>query len=125
MVDGAADSLEHIAFNTAELRFYFHLLPLVLYAFFDTCNAVARGLKRAISSTVITLIGTCFLRIVWIFTVFEHFETLDTIYISFPLSWLITGAVLFVMVLEVLKKECANANTTTANEERRQIAERN
>ena len=109
VLDGPEGSLEHIAFYTADLRFYFHLLPLPLYAFFDTSTAIARGLKRSISSAVITLIGSCFLRIVWILTVFERYQTLDTIYVSYPLSWLVTGAVLFVLVLHVLKKESTAA----------------
>lgn len=105
VVDGPVGSLEHIAFQTGELRFYFHLLPLSLYAFFDTSSAVARGLKRSISSAVITLIGSCFLRIVWIMTVFERHQTLENIYISYPLSWAVTGTVLLVLVLHALKKE--------------------
>lgn len=111
--DGPEGSLEHIAFHTAELRFYFHLLPLSLYTFFDTTTAIARGLKRSISSAVITLIGTCLLRIVWIFTVFERYQTLDVIFVSYPLSWLVTGIVLFILVLHVLKKESAAAKVAT------------
>jgi Na+-driven multidrug efflux pump len=107
VLDGPVGSLEHIAFQTAELRFYFHLLPLSLYAFFDTSSAVARGLKRSISSAVITLIGSCFLRIVWIITVFERHQTLDAIYVSYPLSWAVTGGMLLILVLRALKKESA------------------
>ncbi len=105
VVDGPEGSLEHIAFNAAYTRIIYHLLPFVLYAFFDTTNAMARGLKKAISATVITLIGTCLLRVVWILTVFEHFETLESIYVSYPLSWFLTGFVQFVMVLTVLRKQ--------------------
>lgn len=109
VLDGPAGSLEHIAFHTAELRFYFTLLPIALLAFCDASTAVARGLKRSISSAVITLIGTCLLRIAWILTVFERYQTLEAIFISYPLSWLTTGTVLFVLVLHALKKESAAA----------------
>ena len=105
VVDGAEGSLEHIAFRTAYERILYHLLPFVLYGFFDTTNAMARGLKKAISATVITLIGTCVLRVVWIMTVFEHFETLSSIYVSYPISWGLTGLVQFIMVIVTLRHQ--------------------
>ena len=79
------------------------MLPLPFYACFDTANAVARGLKKAISATVISLIGTCALRVVWILTVFEHYENLISIYLSYPVSWLITAIPTFALAILSLK----------------------
>ena len=112
VVDGAAGSLEHIAFDAAYQRILYHMLPLVLYAFFDTSNAVARGLKKAISATVISLIGTCALRVVWILTVFEYYENLISIYLSYPISWVVTAIPTFLLTLYALrqlKRSCAEA----------------
>ena len=109
MADGTAGSLEHVAFDTAYKRILYHLLPLVIYAFFDTANAVARGLKKAVTATVISLIGTCALRVVWILTVFEYYENLETIYLSYPLSWFVTAIATFILTLyalKQLKREC-------------------
>ena len=105
VIDGAAATADHLAYAAAYKRVVYHLLPLVLYGFLDACNAVARGLKRVISATLITLIGTCLLRIVWIMTVFEHYETLESIYISYPVSWLLTGAVQCAMVVRLILRE--------------------
>lgn len=104
VADGAVGSLEHIAFEAAYKRILYHMLPLVLYALFDTSNAVARGLKKAITATVISLIGTCALRVVWILTVFEYYETLETIYLSYPISWAVTAIATFILTLSALKK---------------------
>ena len=109
VADGTAGSLEHVAFDTAYKRILYHLLPLVIYAFFDTANAVARGLKKAVTATVISLIGTCALRVVWILTVFEYYENLETIYLSYPLSWFVTAIATFILTLyalKQLKREC-------------------
>lgn len=103
VVDGAPGTPAQLAYESACKRIFYHLLPLVLYGILDACNAVARGLKKVISATLITLIGTCLLRMVWIATVFEHFETLESIYISYPVSWLLTGVVQFLMVTLVLR----------------------
>ena len=102
--DGAVGSLEHIAFDAAYQRILYHLLPLVIYACFDTANAVARGLKKAITATVISLIGTCALRVLWILTVFEYYENLVSIYLSYPISWLFTAIPTFILALTALKK---------------------
>ncbi len=109
VVDGAAGSLQHIAFDAAYQRIVYHMLPLVLYAFFDTANAVARGLKKAITATVIALIGTCALRVVWILTVFEYYENLVSIYVSYPVSWVVTAVPTFLLAvfsLRRLKRDC-------------------
>ena len=102
--DGTVGSLEHIAFDAAHQRMTYHLLPLVIYACFDTANAVARGLKKAITATVISLIGICALRVLWILTVFEHYENLVSIYLSYPVSWAVTVIPTFILALTALKR---------------------
>ena len=104
VVDGAVGSLEHVAFDTAFQRILYHMLPLVIYACFDAANAVARGLKKAITATVISLIGTCALRVLWILIVFEHYENLASIYLSYPVSWLATAIPTFILAFASLKK---------------------
>ena len=104
VVEGASGSVERIAFETATKRLVYHSLPLVLYGFLDACNATARALKKVLSATAVTLIGTCLLRLVWIATVFEHYVNLESIYVSYPISWLLTGAVQFTMVMVILRR---------------------
>lgn len=101
--NGAVGTPEHLAYNAGYQRLVIHLLPFPLYAFMDTCNGVARGLKKSISSTLITLIGTCLLRVVWIATVFEARQTLASIFISYPISWIVTTAAQLALVLLVLR----------------------
>ena len=47
-----------------------------------------RGMGRSLSSMIISLLGVCGIRIVWIYTVFAAFGTLWSLYISYPISWL-------------------------------------
>lgn len=51
-----------------------------------------RGMGYAITPTVISLIGACGLRIIWIFTVFKlpQFHTEQILFASYPVSWTIT-----------------------------------
>ena len=105
IVDG--EGLAGIAYNAAMTKMRFETLTYFLLAFMEVGCGVLRGLGRSLTSTVITLIGACLLRVVWLLTVFEHFETLESIYVSYPISWAVTGIVALVLVLMLLKKHLA------------------
>ncbi len=49
-----------------------------------------RGLGYSVLPMIVSLLGACGLRILWIFTVFRMFPTLPILYISYPVSWAIT-----------------------------------
>lgn len=77
-------------------------------AFMEVGSGVLRGLNRSILSTTISLIGSCVLRIVWIATVVHAIPRLETIYLSYPLSWAVTAATHFtvsVVIRNRLMKE--------------------
>ncbi|MBU5478150.1 hypothetical protein KQI69_02925 [Eubacterium sp. MSJ-13] len=67
---------------------------------------VLRGTGRSLLPAVITIIGTCALRIIWIFTIFRIHLTLEILYIAFPISWVITILLILLSFIAVkpLKK---------------------
>ena len=108
--DAAEGTLEHIAYNTAMTRMYWVSLPYFTIPFMEIGSGVVRGLGKSISSTIISLAGACLLRVVWLMTVFKAYPTLEIIYVSYPVSWIITGAVLLVYALSVIKKYIKHRN---------------
>ncbi len=102
--NGAEGSLEHIAYNTAYLRMVYMMLPYFTISLMDVSCGIMRGLGKAISATVITLLGACAFRVVWVLTVFQLFPTLETIFISYPLSWILTSVIYFIFIFTTLKK---------------------
>ena len=50
-------------------------------------------------------------RVLWIVFVFNAVESLETIYLSFPISWILTGSVFLIYALSVLKKTIKKQNT--------------
>jgi Na+-driven multidrug efflux pump len=56
------------------------------------------------TSAVVSLVGACLLRVVWLLTVFEHFLTLESIYLSYPVSWILTATIALILVLIELRK---------------------
>ena len=49
-----------------------------------------RGLGYGILPMVVSLIGACGLRILWIYTIFQNNHTLDVLFMSYPITWIIT-----------------------------------
>ena len=55
------------------------------------CGAL-RGMGKSLNPTITTLAGACLLRVVWIYTVFAYFGTVQSLYWSYPISWVLTFA---------------------------------
>lgn len=72
--------------------------------FYEIPAAAMRGLGCSALPAVETVIGTCLFRIVWVFTVFEHFGTLQSLYIVFPITWAVTSAAVAVSCAVVMGK---------------------
>ncbi len=112
--DAAVGTLEHIAYEGAMLRFYYVFVPYFIISLMEVGCGLVRGLGKAISSTVISLIGAGVFRVAWIFTVFKYvfaktcdtnpLEALISIYVSYPISWLLTGAIFLFYTLSLLGK---------------------
>lgn len=56
----------------------------------DVFAGSIRGLGYSIMPMLVSFVGACLFRIIWIFTVFQWNHTLFTLYISYPISWLLT-----------------------------------
>ena len=70
----------------------------------DISVASLRGLGFSLLPTVVCLLGACVFRIVWIFTVFKANHTLSVLYMSYPLSWTLSSAVLIMGYLVIRKR---------------------
>lgn len=59
----------------------------------DVLVGCIRGLGYAVMPMIVSLMGACVFRVVWIYTVFAWSRSLHTLYISYPISWGLTAAV--------------------------------
>jgi Na+-driven multidrug efflux pump len=55
-----------------------------------------RGIGQSFTSMIISLTGTCALRVIWIYTIFAMNPTMETLYLSYPVSWSVTLVVDFI-----------------------------
>jgi len=70
----------------------------------DLMVGMLRGLGCSLLPMMVSIIGVCGIRVVWIFTVFAANHSLEMLYISYPISWLVTVAVHFVCYIVVKRK---------------------
>ncbi len=109
IVDGEEGSLAALAMHAATVRFTYIVIPYFLCGTMDVCTGVLRGMGKAIVSTCIALVGACLLRVVWLWLVFPMNPTLDIIFVSYPLSWIVTTAAAFgviqLLLYRILKKK--------------------
>lgn len=86
------DSPQAVKYGT--LRLLMVTLPYFLCGLMEVITGVLRGMGRSMAPMIITLIFTCGFRIIWIFTIFAipKYHSLQSIYISYPISWIVTFA---------------------------------
>ncbi len=78
------------------------LVPTFLIAgWMDVVSGCIRGLGVSITPMIVSLIGVCGFRVLWVFTAFRLYPTLETLYWSYPISWtltFLTNAVIYFFV---------------------------
>ncbi len=77
-------------------------------AFMDCTIAASRGVGKSIVPTIVVIMGSCVFRIVWIYTIFAHFRTIQSLYLLYVFSWMITAIaeiIYFVIVYRKVKPQ--------------------
>ncbi len=104
------DSPEAINYGMERLRFM--VVPYFLCGIMDTTTGSMRGIGSSVIPMIITVVGVCVMRIVWIYTVFAlpQYHTFSGLFISYPISWLLTFAALFISFTVVMRRKEKKAN---------------
>ena len=83
------DSPAVIAFG--KTRMHIALAWQSIAAFYEISGSVLRGMGKSMEPTLITVFGTCLLRIVWIYTIMPGWRGFDHLITVYPVSWAITA----------------------------------
>lgn len=70
----------------------------------DIAGGQLRGMGYSFNSMIITLLGSCVFRLLWIFTVATIHHTILMVYIIYPISWVVTSIALNTMIFILLRK---------------------
>ena len=93
-----------LALETAYTRFYINIAPYFTLAFMEVGSGVLRGLGKSTLSTVISLLGSCVFRLLWIYFIFPLNPVLWMVYLSYPISWALTALTHFTVSMVVRRR---------------------
>lgn len=78
-------------------------------SFMDCTIAASRGLGRTFVPTIIVILGSCVFRVIWVYTIFAHFHTIESLYLLYVFSWSITAIAEIMYFVKIWKKDPVNA----------------
>ena len=105
-----SDALLHIYSNETEVIKAGVLRMSIICSTYFTCGMMdvivgsLRGMGYSIMPMIVSLTGACLFRVVWIFTIFAIDRSLFVLYISYPISWILTFGVHLICYFKVRKK---------------------
>lgn len=104
------DSQEAISYGMTRLLWVG--MPYCILALMEISTGALRGMGASVTTLVTSVLGVCGIRLGWIFTVFRlpQFHSLECLYFSYPISWILTLAVQFGTFM-ILYKKALRANT--------------
>lgn len=91
----------------AIVRMGFIACPYFICGIMDTMTGVLRGIGYSVIPMVVSLVGACGLRLLWVATVFPLYRSPATLYFSYPVTWSVTGGVLIIFFLCIRKRAYA------------------
>ncbi len=100
----SADADRDAVIATGMIRLTYVGLPYVLCGLMEVGCGGLRGMGKSWLPLIISTLGACVFRIIWIYTVFAATPTLEVLYLSYPISWLITPAAHFTALFLTQRK---------------------
>ncbi|MDO4267355.1 MAG: MATE family efflux transporter [Eubacteriales bacterium] len=85
--------------------------PYFLCGIMDTMVGALRGIGYSVIPMFVSLTGACAFRVVWIYTIFAADRTLQTLYLSYPVSWSLTFTahiICYIIIRRYLAKKRAS-----------------
>ena len=91
-------------FRFATLRMEIVLLTQSLACSYEIAGAALRGLGYSMLPAILTVFGTCVLRLFWVYVICPLFPTFEALMIIYPISWIVTGAAVCIAYHIIQKK---------------------
>ena len=93
------------AMSVGVLRLSVIATTYFLCGIMDTLSCSVRGIGHSTVSMVVSLIGACAFRVLWIYTAFAASRSLLTLYLSYPISWALTDVAHLVCLIAFYRIE--------------------
>lgn len=96
------------------IRMSYVALPYFLCGLMEVFTGSQRGMGMSLTPMITSLVGSCLFRIVWIMTIFNAYRTLPALFISYPISWILTTLAHMIFYLNYKHRHYPNAKITAA-----------
>lgn len=108
------DSDEAIGYGIVRITYI--CIPYFLCGLMDVTTGLIRGMGLSLAPTIITVLGVCGMRILWIYTVFpiERYHSPESLYISYTISWSLTFIAELIVFLYIYRKRRRSLTTRAA-----------
>lgn len=108
------DSDEAIGYGIVRITYI--CIPYFLCGLMDVTTGLIRGMGLSLAPTIITVLGVCGMRILWIYTVFpiERHHSPENLYISYTISWSLTFIAELIVFLYIYRKRRRSLTTRAA-----------
>ena len=93
---------EVIAYGTT--RIHCILLLQFLASSYEISGSALRGLGYSMTPTILTIFGTCVLRLIWIYTVCADNNNLEMLLFIYPITWIITGSAVYIAYRRISRR---------------------
>lgn len=97
------------AMEYALMRWWYGMAFQFLAATYEVTAGTMRGMGWSMTPTIIIIIGSCVLRIVWVLTVFQMYPEFPLLVAIYPITWAVTGIAMFITYYFVRKRAYATA----------------
>ena len=92
------------AIDAAVIRIFILGVLYFTNGIMNAMTSVIRGHGYSVLPTVLTLVGVCGFRLIWIFTVFAGHHDLRILYSCYPISWIITCTAQYITYFSIRNK---------------------
>ena len=98
------------------IRIFWILSFEVINGTIDILSGAMRGYGESLIPAIISLVGICGVRITWVYTYFAQHPDFKVLIWAYPISWIITCAVMVVVYFILKKNGLGKTQTTTLKE---------
>lgn len=93
-----------VAIKYAIIRMKHVTLLECLTGVYEISGGALRGMGHSLLPALLTVIGSCGFRVVWLYTVFKVVPTFTMLMNVYPVTWVITGTMVMISYLIIRKK---------------------
>ena len=90
-------------------RFWCTLPLLFICGLMEVMTGGLRGMGYSAAPTSITLFFICVMRVIWLYTIFRWFHSLEVLMISYPVTWILNTIGIGLLLKRIYRKEKAIA----------------